>query len=263
LSDRGFIFNIQKFSIHDGPGIRTVVFYMGCPLNCLWCSNPESQNSSAELLRIAEGAAGAHLEAVSLSGKEYSLEEVMELCLQDREFYEESGGGVTLSGGEALSQSSFVIRLLDALGGQGIHRALETTGFAPPETFAGVISRTDLLLFDIKHHDSKRHREGAGVDNDLILANLKFALEKGVDILPRIPVIPGYNDALTDAEQFSALRLGLGLKRVQLLPFHQFGEKKYETLQKPYTMKGIPNMHREDLQGYREVFIRNGMDCFF
>jgi pyruvate formate lyase activating enzyme len=255
VPEKGLIFNIQKFSIHDGSGIRTVVFFMGCPLNCLWCSNPESQNSSAELLRNPE--------ARSLAGKEYSLEEVTAACLQDREFYEESGGGVTLSGGEALCQAPFVIRLLDELGNQGIHRALETTGFAPPETFAGVISRADLLLFDIKHYDSKRHREGAGVGNDLILANLKFALEKGADILPRIPVIPGYNDALADAEQFSALIAGFGLKHVQLLPFHQFGEKKYGTLKKHYAMKETPNVHREELQNYRGIFIRNGLDCFF
>jgi pyruvate formate lyase activating enzyme len=183
--------------------------------------------------------------------------------MQDLAFYEESGGGVTLSGGEALAQAPFAARLLDVLGKRGIHRAIETSGFAPADAFAKVIRRTDLVLFDIKHYDRDRHREGTGVDNGIILTNLRTALDRGVEVLPRIPVIPAYNDTPEDAREFAALLKSFGLKRVQILPFHQFGEGKYETLQKPYAMKGFPSLHQEDLEEYREIFINAALECFF
>jgi pyruvate formate lyase activating enzyme len=257
LNETGFIFNIQKFSIHDGPGIRTAVFFKGCPLRCRWCSNPESQSPAAELLW--DSAAGAP----TLSGEARTLEEVIAVCLQDREFYEESGGGVTLTGGEVLSQAPFAAALLDGLRSQDIHCVLETSGFAPAEVFMDLAGRADLILFDIKHYDHNRHLEGTGVDNKLILENLGRALEGGIDLLPRIPIIPGYNDAPADAEGFIALLKKFGLGRVQLLPFHQFGEKKYEMLKRPYHLKGLPGLYKEDLSGYREIFTASGLDCFF
>jgi pyruvate formate lyase activating enzyme len=183
--------------------------------------------------------------------------------MQDLAFYEESGGGVTLSGGETLFQAPFAARLLDALGKRGIHRAIETSGFAPEDAFATVIRRADLILFDIKHYDRDRHREGTGTDNGIILANLGTALDRGINVLPRIPVIPGYNNAPEDARGFAALLKGFGLEQVQLLPFHQFGERKYEALQKPYTMTGIPSLHPEDLGEYRGIFVDAGLECFF
>lgn len=296
MNETGFIFNIQKFCIHDGPGIRTVVFFKGCPLRCRWCSNPESQHTAAEILwdsrlcvrclRCAEVcptgairggppadrkrctgcgtcAAACPHGALTVSGKARTVEEVTALCMQDLAFYEESGGGVTLSGGEALFQASFAARLLDALGERGVHRALETSGFAPEDAFAAVTRRADLILFDIKHHDRERHREGTGADNGIILANLRAALSRGAAVLPRIPVIPGYNDSPEDARGFAALLKDFGLGRVQLLPFHQFGEGKYETLQKPYALKGVPSLYPEDLAGYREIFTRAALECFF
>jgi pyruvate formate lyase activating enzyme len=183
--------------------------------------------------------------------------------MQDLAFYEESGGGVTLSGGEALSQAPFAARLLDALGERGVHRAIETSGFAPKKIFAGLISRADLIIFDIKHYNRERHREGAGADNGIILANLETALDRGAEVLPRIPVIPGYNDKPEDALGFAALLKNFNLRQVQLLPFHQFGEGKYENLQKPYAMKGLPSLRREDLGEYRGIFTSAGLECFF
>jgi pyruvate formate lyase activating enzyme len=183
--------------------------------------------------------------------------------MQDQAFYEESGGGVTLSGGENLGQAPFAARLLDALGERGVHRAIETSGFAPEDAFIRVMCRTDLILFDIKHYDKERHREGTGVDNGLILANLRTALDRSVEILPRIPVIPGYNNGRKDAEGFTALLRDFGFRRVQLLPFHQFGEGKYKALQKRYTLEGIPSLYKEDLAEYREIFVRAGLECFF
>ncbi|MDR0451776.1 MAG: glycyl-radical enzyme activating protein [Treponema sp.] len=294
--DTAFLSNIQKFSLHDGPGIRTVVFFKGCPLSCPWCSNPEAREAAGSVLResakcarclrcaaicparaIGEGlsinrkactACGACVRecprgALSLNGQGYSLEETLRICLQDRPFYEESGGGVTLSGGEVLAQARFARRLLEALGREGIHRALETTGYAPPAVFRRLAEAADLLLFDLKHYDRERHFQGTGVYNDPILANLAAALAAGKTVLPRIPVIPGFNDSPGDALGFSRLLVSAGLKQAQLLPFHQFGEKKYEMLGLPYPMQGVPQLRREDLEEYRRVFAGQGVECFF
>ena len=250
----GLLFNIQQFSLHDGPGIRTVVFFKGCPLSCKWCANPESQRAEPCLLWDGDQSAP--------DSREYSLEETLEICLRDRPFYEESGGGVTLSGGEALTQGRFAEALLGALGAEGIHTALETTGFAPQGVFAAVTELTDLLLFDLKHFDEARHIEGTGVSNIPILANLKSALARGVEILPRLPVIPGYNDSAADARGFAELLASLGLRRAQLLPFHQFGEKKYDMLKIPYPLRGLPPLHPEDLEDFRRIIAGYGIECF-
>jgi pyruvate formate lyase activating enzyme len=167
----------------------------------------------------------------------YAIEEVLAICLQDQPFYEESGGGVTFSGGEALTQPKFAATLLQLLREKGIHTALETSGYAPAVVFNEVSALADLLLFDIKHYDDCRHVEGTGVHNDLILINLKTALTQKMSILPRIAIIPGYNDSQEDAYGFASLLKSLGLECVQLLPFHQFGERKYELLNIPYAMR--------------------------
>ena len=242
----GLIYNIQKFSLHDGPGIRTMVFFKGCPLSCRWCSNPESQDSQT-----------------CKEARFYTLEEIMKICLADRIFYEESGGGVTLSGGEPLNQRLFAIELLRALKMENIHTAIETSGYAPPEFFPELSEEADLLLFDIKHFDEQRHVEGTGVPNGVILDNLSNALARGKTVLPRIPVIPGYNNSAGDASGFASLFNSLGIKRVQLLPFHQFGEKKYESLNLPYTLQNVPQLHPEDLEEFRRIISEHGIDCFF
>ena len=246
------ILNIQKFCIHDGPGIRTTVFFKGCPLRCHWCSNPESQKPGVSQEREE-----------SMRGKIYTMDEALDICLSDRDFFLESGGGVTLSGGEVLSQANFACELLVSLRAEGIHTALETTGFAPPEVFQSVCKHSDLLLYDLKHYHSAKHCEGTSVPNEQILENLAWAIKTGKEILIRIPVIPGYNNALTDALGFSILLNLLGLKRVQLLPFHQFGQKKYESLSMKYSMNECRNLHPEELEDYRTIFLENGLDCFF
>lgn len=246
------IFNIQRFSIHDGPGIRTTVFFKGCPLRCRWCSNPESQ------------AAGVQPEReTALAGRMYTLDEAMEICLADRDFYLESGGGVTLSGGEALMQADFAAELLRRLHTEGIHTALETTGFAQPDVFLKAACHTDLLLYDVKHYDSTKHKEGTGTENRRILENLRMAAKRGMDILIRIPVIPGYNDSLSDARSFAELLRQLRLDKTQLLPFHQFGQKKYETLGIPYALGEVKTLHPEDLQEYQAEMKKAGLNCFF
>ncbi|MDR2662309.1 MAG: glycyl-radical enzyme activating protein [Treponema sp.] len=295
----GILFNIQKFSLHDGPGIRTVVFFKGCPLGCRWCSNPESQEAKililwdqAACVRCGNCAGACPVRAIALEdgtvtvnraactgcgncagacgagalwpdARRYSLAEVLERCLQDRPFYEESSGGVTLSGGEALVQPDFAAALLRSLKAEGIHTALETSGHGPPDIFRTVTEAADLLLFDIKHYDGQRHAEGTGISRDRILDNLRRALAAGKNLLPRIPVIPGFNAGPEDAQGFVRFFKTLNLDRVQLLPFHQFGEKKYTLLNKPYTLKRVPPLHPEDLQEYRQIFLDAGIECFF
>lgn len=296
----GLLFNIQKFSLHDGPGIRTVVFFKGCPLSCRWCSNPESQREKPCLLwdsavcvrcmRCVDSCPVHALEkgcmpgplidrerctgcgacvavcpqkALSPDSRSYTIDEVVTICLQDRPFYEESGGGVTLSGGEALTQRQFAVELLQALKKEKIHTVLETTGFAPPGVFKKAVELTDMLIFDLKHYDEKRHIEGTGFHNAPILINLKNVLETGHPVLPRIPVIPGYNNSPDDARGFASLFSALGLKQVQLLPFHQFGERKYDLLRIPYTMRGIPQLHEKDVEEFRQIISGTGINCFF
>jgi len=251
-SDRVCLFSIQKFSIHDGPGIRTSLFFKGCPLRCQWCSNPESFEAGVQ----------ADLDE-RLAGKWYSYDEVLQACLSDLVFYEESGGGVTLTGGEVLAQPQAAEAILKLLKANGIHTALETTGFAAAEVFDQVIAHADLLLYDMKHYDDAKHKAGTGVGNGLILQNLKRVIESGKDVLVRVPVIPGYNDSLEDARGFAGLLLSLGLMRVQLLPFHQFGSQKYETLGLDYAYAGAKSLHKEDLSAYQDVFTQSGIDCFF
>jgi pyruvate formate lyase activating enzyme len=258
---QGVLFNIQKFSIHDGPGIRTVVFFKGCPLRCAWCANPESQGFgiSSEFPALKDP---------SLAGKLYSIEETMKICLQDQAFYAESGGGVTLSGGELLSQADFAEALLVRLGEAGIHRAIETSGCAPPQIFARIAAQVELILFDIKHYDNTRHQEGTGVETKLIQANFRAALAaarsgRGPEILPRIPVIPGYNDSPTDAAGFASLLSSAGAAQVQLLPFHQFGQNKYALLGMEYALAKKKALHPEDLTRYRAVFEQQGIHAFF
>jgi len=258
MSGTGLLFNIQKFSIHDGPGIRTVVFFKGCPLTCYWCSNPESQDGQP-----------------CKEARSYTLEEVLKICLEDRLFYEENagvlplssheyiGGGVTLSGGDPLAQPQFALELLRALRKEHIHTAMETSGFAPPGVFEEISDAVDLLLFDIKHFDNQRHIEGTGVPHDLVLSNLEKALDRSKNVLARLPVIPGYNNSEEDARGFVSLLVSMNIKRLQLLPFHQFGERKYELLGLTYAMKKVKQLHPEDLEDYRNIFLKQEIDCFF
>jgi len=251
-SERVCLFNIQKFSIHDGPGIRTALFFKGCPLRCRWCSNPESFEPGVQDGREAH-----------LAGKWYPYDEVLDICLADLVFYEQSGGGVTLTGGEAFVQAEAAIALLRRLRARGIHTALETSGYAPSDVFDQVAAEADLLLFDLKHYDADKHLEGTGASNDLILQNLRYAVALGKDLLLRIPVVPIYNDSLDDAAGFVELLLSYGIRRVQLLPFHPFGGKKYMLLGLDYAYASAPQLHSEDLLGYQNVFVQAGIDCFF
>ena len=300
MKANGLIFNIQKFSIHDGPGVRTTVFLKGCPLRCKWCSNPESQLSRVQVMYHSEncvhcqkcahtcpenavttiGDGRIHIDfqkctgclacvqgcpgrALTNEGEYKTVDEVINVCMQDLDFYEESGGGVTISGGEGMVQPDFTEALIRGLKGKGIHTAIETTGYVHPEVFHRLAPLFDLLLFDVKHYDAEKHRDGTGVGTDLIHRNLRWACEQGLSVLPRIPVIPGFNADLADANGISALLREIGLTRVQLLPFHQMGERKYEFLNRDYEMAGVKALYREDLAAYQKVFLDQNIECFF
>lgn len=295
----GLVFNIQKFSIHDGPGVRTTVFLKGCPLRCRWCANPESQSGKVQMMHDKEKCLGCqscvkacpekaikmcdgHIaldhelctgclacekacpgRALSHEGDFKTVREVYDVCMQDAMFYEDSGGGVTISGGEGMMQPEFVLALIKMLKESGVHTAIETTGCVGEETFQRLAKEFDLLLFDVKHYDSQKHRQGTGVGNEQIIKNLRWACGEGIEILPRLPVIPGFNDSLEDAAGIAALLKDVGLNRIQLLPFHQMGERKYEFLNREYALKDVKMLHHEELTQYREEFIKAGINCFF
>jgi pyruvate formate lyase activating enzyme len=296
----GIVFNIQKFSIHDGPGVRTTVFLKGCPLRCAWCANPESQISKLQIMydkqkclhcgkciQICPEHAitvgnnqNIHVDfgkckgclscvhtcsgrALTSEGDKKSVDEVYEECMKDIDFYEESDGGVTISGGEGMVQPDFTEALIRKLKESGVHTAIETTGCVSSEIFQRLAPQFDLLLFDVKHYDPIQHQAGTGVRNEQIIENLTWAYTQGISILPRIPVIPGFNDKPEDAAGIAALLNNIGLKRVQLLPFHQMGERKYEFLNREYTLTGVKALHPEDLTDYQKIFLDAGIDCFF
>lgn len=297
--EKGITFNIQKFSIHDGPGIRTTVFFKGCPLRCEWCSNPESQIKNVQILHdqskcsyclscVAACPNGAitHEDnkiiinedkcvgcltcvnscpnrALSYEGDYQTIEEIVDICMQDIDFYEESGGGVTISGGEGMSQPEFLKKLIAELKKNSVHVAIETTGYVKKGTFEELAKELDLLLFDVKHYDREKHYNGTKVYNDLIVENLKWAIDNGIEVLPRIPVIPDFNNSLEDAEGLAKLLVEVGAKKVQLLTFHQFGEKKYELLNRNYKYKNKKALYPEDLEEYQKIFLDKGLNCFF
>lgn len=260
---RGYVFNTQRFSVHDGPGIRTTVFLKGCPLSCTWCHNPEGIAPGPELalsprrciecgecvavcpqgLAVAGGiqtttapdlclACGACAEicpsqARQIAGLEKSVSEVVAEVLRDRVFFEESGGGVTFSGGEPLWQSGFLYELLKACRYQGIHTAVDTSGLAPWEDLARVASVTDLFLFDVKHMDDEIHRQVTGVSNTRILANLRRLGEIHRHIWIRVPVVPGINDSVENLRATGRLAASLeGVEKICLLPYHPLGVDK-------------------------------------
>lgn len=298
FEQKGIVFNIQKFSVNDGPGIRTVVFFKGCQLRCKWCSNPESQlpkvqpfwdrqkcddcrHCLAICLQHAISVEINHIhihpslcnacglcvaecpqKALELQGQEMTVAEVMEVVMQDKVFYEESGGGITLSGGEMLMQPDFALELLKAAHEMGLHTCCETTGYAAAERFEKVMEHVDYILFDLKHWDAKKHQQGTGVSNELPIKNMKATFAKGKTVLPRIPVIPGFNDSLDDAAQLAKLLKAIGVERCQFLPFHQFGENKYDLLDQEYDYHDTPSLHREDLEDYLHVMIGEGIEAF-
>lgn len=263
----GNIISIQHFSIHDGPGIRSTVFFQGCPLHCLWCHNPESHAFLAFVgfnaqkcvscgrcaavcphgcHRMEQGvhtfdragcdACGRCVDqclsgSLQMVGRRAAAEELAAEVVKDRKFFEHTGGGVTLSGGEPAMQPDFALALLQSFGRQGIHRAVETCGYADRQVYERLLPETDLFLYDCKETDPQLHRKYTGVDNEKILENLRFLHDSGAHVLLRCPIIPGLNDRDEHLEKLAALYHSLPrLVGIELLPYHALGASKTKTM---------------------------------
>lgn len=247
LETVGRIFNIQRFSIHDGPGIRTIVFLKGCPLRCRWCCNPESQEWHFE--NMVQGGVSKPV------GRDVTVREVMDEILRDRVYYNRSGGGgMTLSGGECLWQPDFSAALLQAAKEYGISTAIETTGYADMEVIRRLLPYVDTVLMDIKHTNPEKHKEFTTRDNTLILENAKHIAREANRLIIRTPVIPTFND--TEQEIGDIARFAKGLERVEemhLLPYHRIGSDKYAGLGRDYTMSHISPPPKEQMQRLLDV----------
>jgi pyruvate formate lyase activating enzyme len=242
---KGIIFDIKKFAVHDGPGIRSTVFFKGCPMYCWWCHNPESQEKDIQEVTLENGD-------LELIGREVTIEEVMNELLKDRIFYEESEGGVTFSGGEPLYQPEFLLELLKKCKEENLHTILDTAGCESKEVLDKVLDYVDLFLYDLKLIDNEKHLKYTGHSNRDIITNLQFLSYNGKHIVVRIPVIPGINDTQKDLQAFGEFLQTIDLIQVELLPFHKIGERKYSKLQKVNRMKDIKEPTKEHLVEIKE-----------
>ncbi len=292
---KGLIFNIQRFSVHDGPGIRTTVFMKGCPLTCLWCSNPESQDFFRNLMVrdincrgcgecVAVCVAGAIkisreggrkidwsrctqcllcadaciYDSLNVCGRYVEVKDVLDEVIKDRAFYRNSGGGITVSGGEALSQTGFVSNLLEKAKKEGLHTAIDTSGYAPWKEMKRVLRFVDLVLFDIKHIDPEKHKRATGVDNRLIFENLaKISKEKSMWL--RLPVIPGFNDSDEHIGKIADLGRKIGAEKISLLPYHQGGESKSRQLGRSYKLLETKTPEAERIDHLKKIIEKSGI----
>lgn len=294
---KGFIFDIQRYSINDGPGIRTTVFFKGCPLTCLWCANPESQSPHPQLfyfdslctkcyrcvaacpsgvttidesglIRIdrsrckacGECVKACLSEARAISGRLMSVEELINIVKQDSLFYRNSGGGVTASGGEPTYQPVFLKKFFEGCHQRGFHTALDTCGYVQWKILETILEDTDLVLFDIKHMDPVRHRQLAGVDNGLILQNLRNLAYKRIPTIVRVPLTPGYNDSEEDLDLLANFLLHLSMLRVDILPYHRLGVSKYRRIGEEYKLNDVKLYSEEEIEMIKQTFQEKGFE---
>lgn len=297
-NNTGIVFNIQRYSIDDGPGVRTTVFMKGCPLTCLWCSNPESQCGLPEVTyrytsckkcgtcvavcpvhAVTLDDDGVHIdrsictmceecvrnclpEALKVSGKKMTLDEVWKVVKKDADYYEASGGGVTASGGEILAQADFVAALFKRCKEAGYHTNADTSGFGDPAALEKILEYSDLVYYDLKHMDPLKHKDYTGQTNELILKNLELTLKKGIPVVIRVPLIPGYNDS---AENLKALAQKVAEitkdSVVNILPYHKYGANKYRMIDMVYQLDNVPELTQEELTKAKEIIESYGLKC--
>ncbi len=292
--------NIQGYSIHDGPGIRTVVFLKGCGMECRWCSNPECISPRPEIgfikalctkcgkcadicphgaLAYEAGklpridrkrctgcdlcSSACSYKAIVLYGKSMNAEEIFDAVNRDKMFYQASGGGVTVSGGEALLQSQLVCDLFEKCRRAGIHTCIETSGNAAESSLRQVIPHTDYILYDLKHMNSEKHRQYTGKPNDVVLANARIVAASGIKMLFRMPLIPGINDDRQNIQETADFLHTLGDKflRIELMPYHRLGKGKYESLDKQYQLPELVSPEAEHVEKVKKAFEVNGINC--
>ena len=253
MATLGRTFNIQRFSIHDGPGIRTIVFFKGCPMRCAWCCNPESQ--SFEIEEMYEAG------RVKTVGRDVMVADVMPEILADLPYYRRSGGGVTLSGGEVLCQSTFAAELLSECKSAGLHTAIESAATLSYDKIERLLPYLDLYLMDIKHMDPAKHKEFTTHDNTLILENARRVAKSGVELVIRTPVVPGFNDTEEQILAIARFAKEIGAKEYHLLPYHRLGSDKYDGLSRAYAMKDIEPPEKEKMQYLLSVAERTGITC--
>jgi len=294
---QSLIFDIKRYSINDGPGIRLTLFFKGCPLSCRWCHNPESLSPRAQKLYAAQkcigcgecvkvcphqacriSAAGVITDpalcrscgacadicpsmATEMSGRTYRIDELLAIIDKEVPFFDQSGGGVTFSGGEPLMHAPVLLELLEACGRRRIHRAVDTSGYGKTADLIKIAEQTELFLFDLKLMDVARHKEFTGVDNRLILDNLRRLAASGAEIEIRVPLITGINDDRQNLEQLATFIAGLpGITpRISLLPFHNVAENKYRKLGQSYDVGGMSTPGSESLQQAAEICAAQGL----
>lgn len=293
----GVIFNIQKFSLHDGPGIRTIVFFKGCNMSCLWCSNPESQEVAPQIMfnknlctkcgrcqsvcetsaidmnsvyridkskcikckRCVESCLNG---ALVLEGKKYSVEEIIKELKKDSVQYRRSNGGITLSGGEVLLQPDFAVALLKECKAYGWHTAIETAMYVNSEAVKKVMQYIDLAMIDIKSMDDEVHKKFTGVSNNIILKNIKLSDQLTKEIIIRIPVIEGFNADLKSIGEIAQFSKSLtNLKRIDLLPYHNYGENKYEAIGRDYLLGELKSPSEDKMERLKALVEIMGIPC--
>jgi pyruvate formate lyase activating enzyme len=294
----GIVFNIQRYSIDDGPGIRSTIFLKGCPLTCLWCSNPESQKPNPEIshsdvlcnkcgkcLELCNAGALAlddtglkinrrlcnncgrcvevcNPQALKMLGKEMSVDDVFQQVYKDVQYYQISDGGITASGGEPLSQPAFVAALFEKCQQNGVHTCLETSGYGPSEALEKILPYTSLVLFDIKHINSSIHKKLAGKGNEPILRNLELVIKEKKPIIIRTPIIPGYNDSEADITLIAKTMLEMeSLRKIQLMPYHKYGIGKYGMLDRQYHLNELTVPSDQKLQEIQNIFESFSIEC--
>ena len=292
----GIVFNIQRYCIHDGPGIRTTVFLKGCPLNCPWCSNPESIHPDSEIvydknhcihcetcihlcpmraLKFIDGELKFERDicnqcnicvqncmsgGLQLIGNSLTADDVIQQVNKDLSFYKRSGGGVTFSGGEPVFQYHFLLSLLKKFKAEKIHTTIETGGFQKWEILSKIVEEVDLVYYDLKIIDDKKHKRIMGVSNSLILSNAKMMIKNySAKVIFRIPIIPTYTDSEDNIKGITNFLKGIGYKGgIEIIPYHRFGESKYHLLNKSYKLKGISPPITDQLQKIKDMIEEEG-----
>lgn len=267
-ADKARIFNIQRYSLNDGQGIRTVVFFKGCPHRCPWCANPESLSPKIETVRreskclrcvrCRQDADECPSGAWEHIGRDVTMAQLERDVLKDEIFFRASGGGVTLSGGEVLMQAEFATRFLQRLRQLGIRTAIETAGDAAFSRLLPLAQACDEVLFDLKIMDAERAREVLNINQPRVLDNFERLLKEGIRVTPRLPLIPGFTLTDENVAQILAFLAPLPVAEVHLLPFHQYGEPKYHQLDKVWQMAGIPAPTEQEIAPLREKVERAG-----